>query len=201
MSCGGKKYVLNTTNKTAVGVFFSTFWTTPDNNTWTSEHKSHTAPFPYPTMHHFVTVICTFSHFCYKMMHFGIFVRCIVGFGRWITCCTNPTHIPCHNIRRHRYGSTLAQVMAFCLKAPSHYLTNVDSPLVRFCGIHLRAISHRMHKLLVCIRSLKSMMTSSNGNIFRVTGPLCGEFTGPGEFPAQRPVTRSFDVYFDLRPN
>ena len=38
------------------------------------------------------------------------------------------------------------------------------------------------------------MMTSSNGNIFRVTGPLCGEFTGPGEFPTQRPVTRSFDV-------
>ena len=23
-----------------------------------------------------------------------------------------------------------------------------------------------------------NMMTSSNGNIFRVTGPLCGEFTG-----------------------
>ena len=46
-----------------------------------------------------------------------------------------------------------------------------------------------------------SMMTSSNGNIFRVTGPLCGEFTGPGEFPTQRPVTRSFDVLFDLRLN
>ena len=45
------------------------------------------------------------------------------------------------------------------------------------------------------------MMTSSNGNIFRVTGPLCGEFTGPGELPTQRPVTRSFDVYFDLRLN
>ena len=46
-----------------------------------------------------------------------------------------------------------------------------------------------------------TMMTSSNGNIFRVTGHLCGEFTGPGEFPAQRPVTRSFDVFFDLRLN
>ena len=46
-----------------------------------------------------------------------------------------------------------------------------------------------------------NMMTSSNGNIFRVTGPLCGEFTGTGEFPAQRPVTRSFDVFFDLRLN
>ena len=45
------------------------------------------------------------------------------------------------------------------------------------------------------------MMTSSNGSIFRITGPLCGEFTGPGEFPTQRPVTRSFDVFFDLRLN
>ena len=46
-----------------------------------------------------------------------------------------------------------------------------------------------------------NMMTSSNGNIFRVTGPLCGEFTGPGDFPIQRPVTRSFGVLFDLRLN
>ena len=46
-----------------------------------------------------------------------------------------------------------------------------------------------------------NMMTSSNGNIFRVTGPLCGEFTGPGEFPTQRPVTQSFDFFFDLRLN
>ena len=45
------------------------------------------------------------------------------------------------------------------------------------------------------------MMTSWNGNIFLVTGPLCGEFTGTGEFPAQRPVTWSFDVSFDLRLN
>ena len=36
-------------------------------------------------------------------------------------------------------------------------------------------------------------MTPSNGHIFRVTGHLV-----PGEFPAQRPVTRSFDIFFDL---
>ena len=40
------------------------------------------------------------------------------------------------------------------------------------------------------------MMTSSNGDIFSVTGYLCGDFTG--EFTSQRPVTRSFDVFFDL---
>ena len=44
-------------------------------------------------------------------------------------------------------------------------------------------------------------MTSSNGNIFRVTGHLCGEFTRPGEFPTQRPVTQIFDVFYDLRLN
>ena len=43
------------------------------------------------------------------------------------------------------------------------------------------------------------MMTSSNENIFRVTGHLCEEFTGTGEFPAQRPVTRSFGEAGDLR--
>ena len=31
--------------------------------------------------------------------------------------------------------------------------------------------------------SVQSMMTSSNGNIFRVTGHLCGEFTGPRWIP------------------
>ena len=51
------------------------------------------------------------------------------------------------------------------------------------------------------IEEFNNIMTSSNGNIFRVTGPLCGEFAGPGEFPTQRPVTRSFHVFFDLRLN
>ena len=47
-------------------------------------------------------------------------------------------------------------------------------------------------------RNQISMMTSSNWNIFRVTGPLFGEFTGHRWIPSQRPVTRSFDVCFDL---
>ena len=46
---------------------------------------------------------------------------------------------------------------------------------------HEDAMAWKHFRPFVC------MMTSSNGNIFRVTGPLS--------------VTRSFDVYFDLRPN
>ena len=36
---------------------------------------------------------------------------------------------------------------------------------------------------------------------FRVTGHLCGEFTDHRWIPAQKPVTRSFDVFFGLRLN
>ena len=47
------------------------------------------------------------------------------------------------------------------------------------------------------------MMTSSNGNAVRVTGPCAGNSPATGEFPSQRPVTRSFQVIrgFDLRLN
>ena len=37
---------------------------------------------------------------------------------------------------------------------------------------------HTSHLFAPCLTSSPSMMTSSNGNIFRVTGPLCKEFTG-----------------------
>ena len=46
------------------------------------------------------------------------------------------------------------------------------------------------------------MMTSSNGNVFSALLAFCtGNSPVTGEFPAQRPVTRSFYVFFDLRPN
>ena len=43
------------------------------------------------------------------------------------------------------------------------------------------------------VATIFHMMTSSNGNIFRVTGPFCVEFIV--EFPSQRLVTRSFGVF------
>ena len=44
-------------------------------------------------------------------------------------------------------------------------------------------------------------MTSSNGNIFRVIGLCAGNSLFTSEFPVQRPVMWSFDVFFDMRPN
>ena len=52
------------------------------------------------------------------------------------------------------------------------------------------------------MQSLKNqvwvMMTSSNGNISTSLVFCAGNSPATGEFPAQRPVTRSFDVLFDL---
>ena len=45
------------------------------------------------------------------------------------------------------------------------------------------------------------MVVSSNGNIFPVTGPLWEESTDHWWFSSQRPVTQSFDVFFNLRLN
>ena len=71
------------------------------------------------------------------------------------------------------------------------------SPQTAFCFV----IYNLTYAWWIKLLSHSFMMTSSNGNIFRVTDPLCGEFTGPGEFPTQRPVTRSSDVFFDLGLN
>ena len=69
------------------------------------------------------------------------------------------------------------------------------TPIIR------QSVNHKKENLLNNSQTAENLMTSSNGNIFRVTGPLCGEFTGHRWIPSQGPVTRSFDVFFDLRLN
>ena len=71
-----------------------------------------------------------------------------------------------------------------------HFKQATYSLLPHCAGPAMRAFCH-----------LYNMKTPSNGTIVRVTGPLCGEFTGPGDFPSQRPETRSFNIFFDLRLN
>ena len=45
------------------------------------------------------------------------------------------------------------------------------------------------------------MMTSSNGNIFRVTGPLCGDFTGHRWIPLTKAGDVELRCFFDLHLN
>ena len=50
-------------------------------------------------------------------------------------------------------------------------------------------------KWLIIVES-RSMMTSSNGNIFRATSHLCGEFTGPQRIP--RTTASDAEVWYFL---
>ena len=85
------------------------------------------------------------------------------------------------------------------------------------------ACSHRHRPLVSCGRTFRTflaytkskfapiptkymgwslhMMTSSNGNFSALLAICAGNSPVTGEFPTQRPATRSFDVFFDLRLN
>ena len=115
--------------------------------------------------------------------------------------------------------SILVQVIAWCRQATSHYENQclpislptygINAPhCVKQCAILTKKCSYGVCILPAVVdlrlceflnlyhkRFIDCMMTSSNGKIYRVTG----HSPAPGEFPAQRPVTRSFDVFYDLR--
>ena len=55
--------------------------------------------------------------------------------------------------------------------------------------------------VIVIIFSFRYMMTSPNGTFSALLAFCAGYSPVPGEYPVQRPVTRSFDVFFDLRLN
>ena len=88
----------------------------------------------------------------------------------------------------------MAPILSQCVKFCQWDQRNGKCPLLGMeCGVVLCFIS-----VISSDPGDLCMMTSSNGSSFRVTGPLCGEFT---EFPTQRPVVRTFDVSFDLHLN
>ena len=62
---------------------------------------------------------------------------------------------------------------------------------------------NNQHTIMSLPRCFIIMMTSSNGNISALLAiwPFVRGIHRSGEFPTQRPVTRSCDVFFDLRPN
>ena len=58
------------------------------------------------------------------------------------------------------------------------------------------------HETMVCAVCLSIFLWRHQMDAFAMLSTVCsGNSLVTGEFPAQRPVTRSFDVYFDLRLN
>ena len=74
---------------------------------------------------------------------------------------------------------TIPGKIVFILRqGPGYHVINESSFIIE--------IWHFSHFILHPTTHCKFMMTSSNGNIFHVTGPLCGEFTGHRWIPLTR---------------
>ena len=95
----------------------------------------------------------------------------------------------------------------FCVNRTQHLdmRQSIHIELQRLNKQWLREIRRSAVRRFLCFDGFvfsPCMMTSSNGNIFRVTGPLCGEFTGHRWIP----LTKASDsevlmFFFDLRLN
>ena len=73
------------------------------------------------------------------------------------------------------YDTTFEFMQQWCSRGSRGSHTLICS----LCGLHASLEMLNIDMVFKKFSSMASKMTSSNGNIFRVTGHLCGEFTGP----------------------
>ena len=82
--------------------------------------QSHNALDTYPTMHQLITEMCTREHFCYKMVHFGIWDWCIMGFVQQVYSLTqydvtSPAHNEIMEISRLYYVLDIHSLLLLCM--------------------------------------------------------------------------------------
>ena len=82
--------------------------------------------------------------------------------------------------------------------AHAKFYSNFDHKETSYILYHFNVFFRHHSSPLLQVDFLNYMMTSSNGNIFRIAGLCEGNPSVTGRFPSQWPVTRSFDVLFDL---
>ena len=109
----------------------------------------------------------------------------------------------CHGTISQHKDTELCRMLP-CIKISSA----ICRSMCYICGLFWRKVLFTMpnsginhHRIIIPLRTAHAvMMTSYNGNIICVTFHLRGEFTGQvtGEFPTKRPMTQSFDDFFDL---
>ena len=67
-----------------------------------------------------------------------------------------------------------------------------------FCRVNINKSAIIEHTESSIRQFIINMVTSSNGNIFALLAISAGNSPDAGAFPAQRQVTRNFDIFFDL---
>ena len=97
--------------------------------------------------------------------------------------------------------SKLCSVFLIVILYPPSYSTilyKMNNIITELARVSLQPVIYHHHRKNPYAIN---MMTSSNGNISALLALCAGNSPVTVEFPAQRPVTRSFGVFFDLRLN
>ena len=90
------------------------------------------------------------------------------------------------------FNENLFSLIIFSLKLIPNGPVDNESELVQMMAWCRQPLSHYLTKYRPTSMSCYDMMTSSNGNIFRVTRPLWGEYTGHMWIP----LTKASDAEF-----
>ena len=111
----------------------------------------------------------------------------------YITDCQTSMHkknfILHANFFQREHKHTL---FTFYVIAPQWHGTGISNPSLCKARTHLFYLGNITWLMMLI------MTMSSNGNIFALLALCAGNSPVTGEFPSQRPVTQSFDVFFDL---
>ena len=87
--------------------------------------------------------------------------------------------------------------MHICVTRPQRY--KWIRGRVNVCGLSSKFTA--FHRDRYHIKDAESWWRHQMETFSALLAIFAGNSPVPGEFPTQRPVTRSFEVYFDLRPN
>ena len=125
---------------------------------------------------------------------FDLRLKWVQSWGWWFETLTRPLWRHCNEVYN-------------CPNATEATMTNMDAFIARVHSKPKHNYNKAKHKQHVhgtyCIKSMSSnyMMTSSNGNIFRVTGHLCGEFTGLRWIPRTKASDAELWCFLWCAPN
>ena len=94
------------------------------------------------------------------------------------------SHLPCDWMLCSMNFTLIFMTQGIYMEYVSEAYISLSNRNIRTCIMHIGAIN---------------MMTSSNGNIFRVNGPLRGEFAGNRRIPLPKASVAELWCFFDLR--
>ena len=88
-----------------------------------------------------------------------------------------------------------------CIRIYCHHMTSLDHSALRTVGMTAHLVPLNCRDFRAISSPILCKITSSNGNVFRINGPLWGESFGHRRIPLTKASDAELDVFFDLRLN